>query len=77
MICRQDISGFMLMRDQDGTVHLEVVADNTDSVSIISVDAFNTDVAGMLDSLMLALDVENSLADTAVETINAVDAEEE
>jgi len=67
----------MLMRDQDGTVHLEVVADNTDSVSIISVDAFNTDVAGMLDSLMLALDVENSLADTAVETINAVDAEEE
>lgn len=77
MIGRQDISGFMLMRDQDGTVHLEVVADNTDSVSIISVDAFNTDVAGMLDSLMLALDVENSLADTAVETINAVDAEEE
>lgn len=77
MIGRQDISGFMLMRDQDGTVHLEVVADNTDSVSIISVDAFNTDVAGMVDSLMLALDVENSLADTAVETINAVDAEEE
>ena len=77
MIGRQDVSGFMLMRDQDGTVHLEVVADNTDSVSIISVDAFNTDVAGMLDSLMLALDVENSLADTAVETINAVDAEEE
>lgn len=77
MIGRQDISGFMLMRDQDGTVHLEVVADGTDSVSIISVDAFNTDVAGMLDSLMLALDVENSLADTAVETINAVDAEEE
>lgn len=77
MIARADISGFMLVRDSDGNINLEVVADGTDSVSIISIDSFNTDVAGMLDELLVALDVEHSLADLAVQTINEVDAEEE
>lgn len=76
MITRADISGFVLGRDSDGNINLEVFADGTDSVSIISVDSFNTDVAGMLDQLLVALDVEHSLADLAVQTINEVDVEE-
>jgi hypothetical protein len=76
MVERKDISGFMLMRDPDGMINLQVIADGSDNMSVVTVDAFNIDIAGMLDSLMTALDVEHSIADTAAEVINAADAED-
>jgi hypothetical protein len=76
MVERKDISGFMLMRDPDGMINLQVIADGSDNMSVVTVDAFNIDIAGMLDSLMVALDVEHSIADTAVEVINAVESED-
>jgi len=53
-----------------------VIADNTENMSVVTVDAFNLDIAEMLDSLMVALDVESSIADSALAVINAADAED-
>jgi phosphoribosylaminoimidazole (AIR) synthetase len=76
MIERKDISGFMLMRDADGVIHLQVIADGTDNMSVVTIDAFNVNIADMLDSLMEPLAVADSLVDTSVTVINAADKEE-
>lgn len=76
MIARANISGFMLMRNKDGSINLQVIADGSENMSIADIEAFNIDVAGMIDSLSDLLEVEGSLADTAVEVINAADAED-
>lgn len=76
MLERKDISGFLIMRDGDGIINLQVIADNTENMSVIAVDAFNVDIAEMLDSLMVALDVESSISDSALAVINAADAED-
>ena len=76
MITRVNISGFMLMRNKDGSINLQVIADGSENMSIADIEAFNIDVAGMIDSLSDLLEVEGSLADTAVEVINAADAED-
>ena len=77
MIDRDDISGFMLMRDENGNIQLQVIADGSENMSVADIEAFNLDIAGMIDSLSVLLEVEGSLADTAVEVINAADAEEQ
>ena len=77
MIDRDDISGFMLMRDEDGNIQLQVIADGSENMSVADIEAFNLDIAGMIDSLSVLLEVEGSLADTAVSVINAADAEEQ
>ena len=76
MVERKDISGFMLMRDPDGVINLQIIADGSENMSVVTVDAFNVDIASIIDSLMPALDVENSISDTAVAVINAADADE-
>jgi hypothetical protein len=76
MLERKDISGFLLMRDADGIINLQVIADGSDNMSVVAIDSFNTDIADMLDSLMPALDVENSIADSSIAIINAADAED-
>lgn len=76
MVERKDISGFMLMRDADGVINLQVIADGTENMSVVSIDGFNLNIADMLDSLMTALDVADSLADTSVAVINAADADD-
>lgn len=76
MLERKDISGFMLMCDEDGTVNLQVIARGSDNMSVVTVDAFNTNIADMLDSLMPALDVADSLADSSINVINAADVED-
>lgn len=75
MIDRDDISGFMLMRDENGNIQLQVIADGSENMSVADIEAFNLDIAGMIDSLSAILEVEGSLADTAVSVINAADAE--
>jgi hypothetical protein len=75
MLERKDISGFLLMRDPDGIINLQIIADGSDNMSVVSVDAFNVNIADILDSLMPALDVENSIADSSIAIINAADAE--
>jgi hypothetical protein len=75
MLERKDISGFLLMRDSDGIINLQIIADGSDNMSVVSVDAFNVNIADILDSLMPALDVENSIADSSIAIINAADAE--
>lgn len=75
MIDRDDISGFMLMRNEDGNIQLQVIADGSENMSVADIEAFNLDIAGMIDSLSVLLEVEGSLADTAVQVINAADAE--
>jgi hypothetical protein len=75
MLERKDISGFLLMRDSDGIINLQIIADSSDNMSVVSVDAFNVNIADILDSLMPALDVENSIADSSIAIINAADAE--
>ncbi len=77
MIDRDDISGFMLMRDENGNIQLQVIADGSENMSVADIEAFNLDIAGMIDSLSVLLEVEGSLADTAVSVINAADAEEQ
>lgn len=77
MIDRDDISGFMLMRNEDGNIQLQVIADGSENMSVADIEAFNLDIAGMIDSLSVLLEVEGSLADTAVSVINAADAEEQ
>lgn len=76
MIDRDDISGFMLMRNEDGNIQLQVIADGSENMSVADIEAFNLDIAGMIDSLSVLLEVEGSLADTAVQIINAADAED-
>ena len=76
MIDRDDISGFMLMRNEDGNIQLQVIADGSENMSVADIEAFNLDIAGMIDSLSVLLEVEDSLADTAVQVINAADAED-
>ncbi|MCI4436543.1 MAG: hypothetical protein JHC33_07015 [Ignisphaera sp.] len=76
MLERKDISGFLLMRDSDGIINLQIIADGSDNMSVVSVDAFNVNIADILDSLMPALDVENSIADSSIAIINAADAED-
>jgi hypothetical protein len=76
MLERKDISGFLLMRDADGVINLQVIADGSENMSVVAIDSFNTDIAEMLDSLMPALDVENSIADSSIAIINAADAED-
>jgi hypothetical protein len=75
MLERKDISGFLLMRDPDGIINLQIIADGSENMSVVSVDAFNVNIADILDSLMPALDVENSIADSSIAIINAADAE--
>jgi hypothetical protein len=75
MLERKDISGFLLMRDADGIINLQIIADGSDNMSVVSVDAFNVNIADILDSLMPALDVENSIADSSIAIINAADTE--
>ena len=77
MIDRDDISGFMLMRNEDGNIQLQVIADGSENMSVADIEAFNLEIAGMIDSLSVLLEVEGSLADTAVSVINAADAEEQ
>ena len=77
MIDRDDISGFMLMRNEDGNIQLQVIADGSENMSVADIESFNLDIAGMIDSLSVLLEVEGSLADTAVSVINAADAEEQ
>lgn len=77
MIDRDDISGFMLMRNEDGNIQLQVIADGSENMSVADIEAFNMDIAGMIDSLSVLLEIEGSLADTAVSVINAADAEEQ
>ena len=77
MIDRDDISGFMLMRDENGNIQMQVIADGSENMSVADIEAFNLDIAGMIDSLSILLEVEESLADTAVSVINAADAEEQ
>lgn len=77
MIDRDDISGFMLMRNEDGNIQLQIIADGSENMSVADIEAFNLDIAGMIDSLSVLLEVEGSLADTAVSVINAADAEEQ
>ena len=76
MIDRDDISGFMLMRNEDGNIQLQVIADGSENMSVADIEAFNLDIAGMIDSLSVLLEVEGSLADAAVSVINAADVEE-
>lgn len=76
MIDRDDISGFMLMRNEDGNIQLQVIADGSENMSVADIEAFNLDIAGMIDSLAVLLEVQGSLADTAVQVINAADAED-
>ena len=76
MIDRDDISGFMIMRDENGNIQLQVIADGSENMSVADIEAFNLDIAGMIDSLSVLLEVEGSLADTAVEVINDADFQE-
>jgi hypothetical protein len=73
VIQSKDISGFMLMRDEDGNINIQIIADHSVNMSVVSVEGFNIDIAAMLDSLCPALDVEGSLSDKAVESINSAD----
>jgi len=76
MLERKDISGFMLMCDEDGIVHLQVVSNKSNNMSVVTIDAFNVNIADMLDSLMPSLDVAESLADESIKAINLADLED-
>ena len=76
MLERKDISGFMLMCDDDGIVHLQVVSNKSNNMSVVTIDAFNVNIADMLDSLMPSLDVAESLADESIKAINLADLED-
>lgn len=76
MISRNDISGFMLLRNDDGNIQLQIIADGSENMSVADIEAFNMDIAGMIDSLSELLEVEGSLADTAVDVINKADEDD-
>ena len=76
MISRKDISGFMLLRNDDGNIQLQIIADGSENMSVADIEAFNMDIAGMIDSLSELLEVEGSLADTAVDVINKADEDD-
>lgn len=73
MVETKDISGFMLMRSEDGTINIQVIVNGSSNMSVVTVEGDNINIASMLDSLCTALDVEGSLAEMSVDIINQAD----
>lgn len=73
----KDINGFMLMKLPNGNLMLQVVAGESENMAVSEIDVeVPFEMSAILDSLSSALEVDGSLAEVAVQMINAADEQD-